>query len=335
MFRRPKRQRETVDLQFDNGTLTHLAHDGDTHAVASSALVTANTAAIASNTSSLASKADQADLTSLQSTVSANTTAILANYDRIASNASQQDLNDLQVVVNNNATDITAAESDISTLQTTVATNTSDIAGKSTITGITESGGNVTAMTIDSTPYSFGGGGGSMAFFKFLTPTGNVTVSNNGLFPLVTAQGSTDGSISSSAFGIRKFGNAVDVTNNNFQLPANSTWIAHINLSVRGDPDVSLRVIETYLQCSNTSSSNKGGSLTSLASFMLSNHNDWTSKVEYTQYSGFCNFTVPSDKTWIQIKQAASLNTGDGSVVWNGVPYGDGNWGGIFFQRLE
>lgn len=89
MFRRPKRQRETVDLQFDNGNLTHLAHGGDTHVVASPATVAANTAAIATNASGVST--NQSNLSTLESTVTSNTTSLTSLQSTVASNTTAID----------------------------------------------------------------------------------------------------------------------------------------------------------------------------------------------------------------------------------------------------
>ncbi len=124
MFRRPKRQRETVDLQFDNGNLT-LAHDGETHDVASPASVTANTTAIATNATAIQTKASGTDLASLQNTVSTK-----------------------------------ADQNALDSLQTTVNTNTTTITNK--ITDIQESGGTMTGMKIDGTEYTLGGGASTL-----------------------------------------------------------------------------------------------------------------------------------------------------------------------------
>ncbi len=142
MFRRPKRQRETVDLQFDNGTLSHLNHGGESHAVADNATVAQNTTDIA---------AAESDISTLQTTVNTNTTDIATN---------QSDLTSLQTTVNSNTNTIATNQSNISSLQTTVTSNTTAIDDK--ITSIQESGGTMTGMTIDGTTYTLGGGASTL-----------------------------------------------------------------------------------------------------------------------------------------------------------------------------
>ena len=110
-------------MEFDNGTLSHINHDGESHAVADIAAITQNTSNITANATAIASKASQADLVSLQSSVTTNAT-------NITSKASQADLNTLQSTVTANATNIAAkaSQADLDSLETTVNTNGSDIA---------------------------------------------------------------------------------------------------------------------------------------------------------------------------------------------------------------
>ena len=149
----------------------------------------------------------------------------------------------------------------------------------------------------------------------------------------MTAAGTSDTAQANNQMGSKKYGHLIPVENNRFYLPPNTRWISHISLGVRGDPDTDLRVVETYI---NSSSSATNSTTARIAGYGPSSHYDWTGYTEYTQYSGFCMFTVPVDQPWLTFIQVAKTRTADHSVRFTGLTASvRGSVGGISFQRIK
>ena len=168
-------------------------------------------------------------------------------------------------------------------------------------------------------------------FFKFLPFSNHLTITHNSWIPLVTASGASNGAYTTNKLGINKYGFNVPVTNNRFYLPPRTTWISHVNLSMRGDPDTDLRVVEIYLHSYPTTTDILNG--VGVGGYGFHNHDDWTGYTEYTQYSGTILFTVPDDKPWISLIQVAKKTTANHQVRYTSMNYED--WGGITFQRIR